>query len=323
MADAQRIHPKRSLHTARVVVSVVVLAVVVGVAWKLLQRPVAVPVTAGPTAGPAAGRPWQPLQVGASWEYDQKVQRITQMEGQPERNNIYPGSLHVTVDQLDGKYRGRGPAVDVESRETEEGHLGAEVSFHIVTVFAQDNSGLYTHATWNAPLRKDSRVLEYHPPLQWLPFPAQVGAKWTVGEYEDIGNHIGITGEILGIEDLETPAGAFAGCLKVRYIQVTKGTILVQRRRMPLKSDVEEHIWWYAPGVGPVKQVNTVTREFETPLGKQVSTVFTTTRVLKSHQEQAAPPPAAAAPEQPPAEGGTPLQGPSRPAPKPPTGKGP
>ena len=125
-------------------------------------------------------------------------------------------------------------------------------------MYSEDSSGLYTHASWIPPLQKNTEVLTFHPPLQWLPFPATVGAKWTVGDYEDHGNRVHITGEILGMDDVAAPAGKFSQCLKVRYLKQTKGTIVIQNRKTPASLDLEEMIWWFAPGVGPVRQVNTV-----------------------------------------------------------------
>ncbi len=322
MADTAHQTPRAAGTRGRLIAGLVVVALLVGGGWYVMQQrtPAAPPATAGP---PGRG-PWMPLHVGAAWEYDRQIQRIIQMEGQLDRNNTNPGFLRVRVGQPTRQYRGRGPAFAVDSQQVEKAHGGSSAFEDHVTVFAQDGSGLYSQATWIPPLEKDTKVLEYHPPLQWLRFPVQVGAKWTVGEYDDEGNHVAITGEVLGFEEVSTLAGKFSACLKVRYLKTTKGTVLIQQRKVTPSLDLEEMIWWYASGVGPVRQVNTVTRELVTPLGKHLNSVFTASLVLKSFKENSPPLPSESKlTEELAGEGRHPEDAPVQPAPSPRGGKGP
>jgi hypothetical protein len=71
---------------------------------------------------------------------------------------------------------------------------------------------------------------------------------------------VGLTGQVLGFEDVETPAGAYKNCLKTKSSSTSiSGTLQgAARLSMSVTGGEFSSISWYAPGVGLVKQdVNT------------------------------------------------------------------
>jgi hypothetical protein len=90
----------------------------------------------------------------------------------------------------------------------------------------------------NGPFRHD-------PPLEWLRLSAKVGDSWKIDTFfaAEGQNEIRLVGtvKIVGVEKVETPAGAFEA---IRVDGCGRG----------FGKWAEQ--WWYTPGIGPVKWVD-------------------------------------------------------------------
>ena len=92
----------------------------------------------------------------------------------------------------------------------------------------------------------------FNPPLYGAPFSNEVGDMTTINTIEtqfdsvETTTAITVDYQIAAIEDVVTPAGVFAGCLKVK-IDFIYPPVAVR----PLF--IGDHYWWYAPNVGPIK----------------------------------------------------------------------
>ncbi|MGH8005369.1 MAG: hypothetical protein ACRECJ_11670 [Limisphaerales bacterium] len=118
--------------------------------------------------------------------------------------------------------------------------------------------GIFLLANFNLPAdtghKPDST--RYEPTLQVLKLPADSGAKWVVGTMKMQGILVGLTGQVLGREDVETPGGSFKNCLKTKSSSTSvSGTLQgASRLSMNVTGGEFSSISWYAPGVGLVKQ---------------------------------------------------------------------
>jgi len=81
---------------------------------------------------------------------------------------------------------------------------------------------------------------DFNPPLITLRDPLKVGCSWWVG---NDGNGYSINRKIVKFETINTPAGTFTNCIKIREDQSVDGK--------PFSSGY----YWYAPNVGLVKGI--------------------------------------------------------------------
>lgn len=92
----------------------------------------------------------------------------------------------------------------------------------------------------------------FNPPLFAAPFSAEPGDTDSINSIEtqtdsvEITTTINVDYQIQTVEDVETPAGVFTNCikLKINYIYPTSA-------QRPLF--IGEHYWWFSPTAGPVK----------------------------------------------------------------------
>ena len=142
----------------------------------------------------------------------------------------------------------------IPGRPTDESKLSQLIENYYQT----RPQGIFLLANFNLPAdtghKPDST--RYEPTLQVLKLPADSGAKWIVGTMKMQGILVGLTGQVLGREDMETPAGSFKNCLKTksRSTSVSGGIQAASGLAMNVTGGEFSSISWYAPGVGLVKQ---------------------------------------------------------------------
>ncbi len=118
--------------------------------------------------------------------------------------------------------------------------------------------GIFLLANFNLPAdtghKPDST--RYEPTLQVLKLPADSGAKWIIGTMKMQGIFVGLTGQVLGRENVETPGGSFKNCLKTKSssTSVSGGIQGASGLAMNVTGGEFSSTSWYAPGVGLVKQ---------------------------------------------------------------------
>ena len=104
------------------------------------------------------------------------------------------------------------------------------------------------------PLGGEPELARFAVPLALLPPGLGVaqGEKWRVGVDEASGLRSEVRGEILGLQDAQTPAGLFEKCLVVRYTADIAGAIDLYGDRIEVREGRGVTTAWYAPGVGQV-----------------------------------------------------------------------
>ena len=90
--------------------------------------------------------------------------------------------------------------------------------------------------------------MEFSPPATFFPSTLQLGATWeTHGETKvNLVGPVKISGvnEVIAIENIDTPAGTFENCLKIRVRTKTAAALGISRSTT---------YQWLAPNLGPVK----------------------------------------------------------------------
>jgi hypothetical protein len=103
------------------------------------------------------------------------------------------------------------------------------------------------------------------------------------------GMRFDLRGEVLGFEDVRTPAGDFRRCLKLRFRGRVEGQLQVGGGSVPVEDASFESVEWYAPGVGLVRERASIALSLRMPDGNRVSSEETSERLLDGFQVGGAP----------------------------------
>jgi len=122
-----------------------------------------------------------------------------------------------------------------------------------------------------------------------LPPAPKPGQRWDVGSFGMAGMKFDLRGEVLGFEDVRTPAGDFRRCLKLRFRGRVSGQLDVGGGSVPVENASFESVEWYAPGIGLVRERNSIALSLRMPDGNRVSSEETGERVLEGFQVRGAP----------------------------------
>lgn len=119
--------------------------------------------------------------------------------------------------------------------------------------------GVFLLANFNLPAdagRQQPDSTRYEPSLQVLKLPADSGVSWNVGTMKMQGISVALHAQVLGREDVETPAGGFKNCLKTKSNSTSISGALqgASGLAMNITGGEFSSVSWYAPGVGLVKQ---------------------------------------------------------------------
>jgi tetratricopeptide (TPR) repeat protein len=210
---------------------------------------------------------WLPLTPGVRWVYDAERRDALEAGGET--------SERVTRD------------VRVEGIER-EGEVPASLLWAVYDAGAEGLDRLRAPAgTARRLLRQGPGVFELAEPPPGaegrsangrllLPFDPRPGQRWQ-RPAELAGQATRLRVEVLGFEDVTTPAGPFRGCLSLRL----SGSLELAEAGgapVPLRFEGRE---WYALGVGPVKRVHTLERAGATPEGSPSRESSVSTLVLR------------------------------------------
>ncbi len=131
-------------------------------------------------------------------------------------------------------------------------------SYYTENYYQTRPQGVFLLASFGVPAegvqKPDSNY--YEPNLQVLKLPIDSAVGWKVGTMKMQGMSIDLEAQVVGLEDVEVPAGSFKNCLKVRSSSTKasgtlKGPALFS---MNVAGGSFTSTSWYAPDVGLVKQ---------------------------------------------------------------------
>jgi len=123
------------------------------------------------------------------------------------------GSAVDEVTRALGPLGGAGATYELVHRTREKDDAtGAEQQRTDTTVVSADMGSVLMHSG-----ESQGTPMEIQRPVTLLPRSPQPGQRWDVGSFEMSGMEFDLRGEVLGFEDVRTPAGDFRRCLKLRF----------------------------------------------------------------------------------------------------------
>lgn len=191
-------------------------------------------------------------EVGRSWTYVYVRERTRSLAGGEPKVEKSHGTR---VDEITGlapefgegvvrvQSRSHGRAASSPSDSTEE-HAGfyrvSDSSYQLVAEQIYD------------PTSGVAALVRYDVPLSLLEAGAQPGQRWRVGVRSQGDLHTDLEGEVLGVQDVQTPHGLFERCLVIRLTGQISGVVEAYGSRMEVPSGDFSVTRWYAPGIGLV-----------------------------------------------------------------------
>ena len=248
-------------------------------------------VAAWLAAGPALAAPvapesaWIPLQEGNRWSYRLSKDTVIRLPGGASQATRSAGSAVDEVSRALGPFAGARAAYELVLRTREKDDAGgAELQRTDTTVVSADTGRVILHGG-----ESQGTPMQILRPVTLLPRSPEPGQRWDVGAFEMSGLEFDLRGEVLGFEDVRTPAGDFRRCLKLRFRGRVGGRLDVGGGGVPVENASFESVEWYAPGIGLVRERASIALSLRMPDGNRVSSQETSERVLDGFQVGGAP----------------------------------
>ncbi len=145
------------------------------------------------------------------------------------------------VVRVQSKLRAQAAVGRVEAIEERAGfYRAAASSYHLVAEQTTD------------PTSGIASLVHYEAPLSVIEAGAQPGQRWKVGIRSRGDLHTDLDGEVLGLQDVQTPHGLYERCLVIRLTGQISGVVEAYGSRIEVPSGDFSVTEWYAPGVGRV-----------------------------------------------------------------------
>lgn len=191
-------------------------------------------------------------EVGRRWTYTYvREQTRTLPGGNPEVEK-----LHGTrVDEITGRSPEFGEGVvrvQSSSRGRASSSPAESIEEHVGFYRALGSSYQLVAEQVPDPTSGTAALVKYEAPLSMLEAAAEPGQRWSVGVRTRRDLHTNLEGEVLGVQDAQTPHGLFERCLVIRLTGQISGVVEAYGSRMEVPSGDFTITEWYAPGVGLV-----------------------------------------------------------------------
>ncbi|MCG8590138.1 MAG: hypothetical protein MJE66_12675 [Proteobacteria bacterium] len=220
---------------------------------------------------PAPEQAWLPLDPGTRWIYTLTRNRETRTGPFPPQTEILHGRV---IDEMRPSPPQLGENVlEVHSTIEESiGDMPQRMHETMRSFLIQERSSLRMVAQEVPdPLSGRNRLFHFTPPLEMLGSDLDEGYRWDVGVMAFDGIEVHMRGEVVGIEDVETPAGLFEACLVVRYTGQVKGSADAFGTPVRVTEGKMVSTEWYARGVGKVRMEEELAQTMELANGATMS----------------------------------------------------
>jgi hypothetical protein len=136
----------------------------------------------------------------------------------------------------------------------------------------------------------DAAPIQIRRPVTLFPAEPRPGLKYDAGRLVSKGIDLDMQGEVVGFEDVKTPAGSFRRCLVLRLTGKVAGAAEAGAGlRVALEGGTAETREWYCKGVGLVKDRMQMTVQMRLPDGNLASTEESFERVLQDYSVAGSP----------------------------------
>lgn len=199
---------------------------------------------------------WLPLKPGTRWVYQARRHNYTRFTGVPAPQGD-PDSTEdeVRVEGLERVGAGSALAWRVY-RADGKGYDLLRARGGVSWLVERAGDSLIESGRLPDGQERHASAVARHPnALVRIPEDPRPGRRWTYS-FPHGGQLRQLNAEVLGFEDVVTPAGRFEGCLKIRMGGSWFDHARTRGRQLPIRLEVVE---WWAPGVGKVRHVQKLT----------------------------------------------------------------
>ena len=201
---------------------------------------------------PVEKRTWVPTDVGRRWTYLFVSERSIARSGEEPHVEKLRGTR---VDEISGLAPEIGEnVIRVQSRLVGRTAGDASGSSDEKTGFYRATPSSYQLVAERTldPTSGSAPLVRYEVPLAMLELTAEPGQRWKVGVRSQGDLHTDLEGEVLGVQNAQTPHSLFENCRVIRLSGQISGVIEVYGERMEVPSGDYTVTQWYAPGMGLV-----------------------------------------------------------------------
>jgi hypothetical protein len=234
---------------------------------------------APPRAAAEISADWLPLREGAVWSYDTHRDFTVRPVGAALIRGLHVGRTRNAAESAPQRAPGAFVVRETTTLRPAEG-VGEKVQSTAWVVYAMGKELRVLAASEESADGTKGEVV-YDPPLRILP-TTTVGEKWNVGTLRNGGQRAKVTGEVLGVEDLDGEP-RWTGALKVRLAGDLTGTTGTSDPPAKIESGTYERLLWFVRGVGIVRDVTTVALELQFQGEQRASTFDVLTLRLVEH----------------------------------------
>jgi hypothetical protein len=200
---------------------------------------------------PKRGGAWLQIRPGDQQLFEVEITHGESRYGEPFHHTTYSGTQHREVVAAPKRYGSKAMERRTTLRVAEGGQDFARTQLErdFIRPTGQGYQLLAVNRFWFYR-RQD---VAYGDGALLLPARIGRGLKWNSGRIRDERVKIDEVGEVMGLEDVATPAGSFPKCLRVRYTgEIGGGYTRIDGRPAVVGRYVRDV--WFARGVGIVRE---------------------------------------------------------------------
>jgi hypothetical protein len=204
-----------------------------------------------------------PLAAGNRWSYELKKTGTLTLELPDGPRTVPTGTRGTSLERVIGEDRETfGVPTTVLQATVSERPMRGEPRSHISqSYWRRTPQGLVGYGHRSSGMQGVlSETLERYPkPALLFKLPLAARLKWPVGTIRGAGLTMTPAAEVSGPATVRVPAGTFRGCWKVTYrYHGVRGQMSFPKARLDVEDGSGVNTIWIAPGVGSVKEVQTL-----------------------------------------------------------------
>jgi hypothetical protein len=210
-----------------------------------------------------AGREAIPLVPGSRWSYELKKTGTLKLDLPDGPREVPTGTRGTSLERVIGEDRETFavPTTVLQATISERPMRGEPRSLTSQSYWRRTAEGLVGYGRQTGGMQGVlSEALDRYPkPALLFKLPLAAGAKWSVGTIGGAGLKMSPTAQVSGPATVRVPAGTFRGCWKVTYrYGGVRGLMSFPKARLEVADGSGVNTVWIAPGVGSVKEVESL-----------------------------------------------------------------
>ncbi len=233
-------------------------------------------------AGAERAAKWLPISEGRKWSYHVHTDHVYHAHGAPMHRFFTKGvAQQQVVAERPGNEPSREGIFELEQRRVEYGIDGqTPTSREQTRVYLEvGDDGAFVYQSPPGAVADDGPGAG---PLRLLPAQPRPGARWSAGTLllGELASEL--TGEVVGLEDVELGDERHADCLHVRLAGTPTGHATVATGRARITGGLVERSFWLCRGIGVTREIIRREIDLEFDTGETARSSAVTTQRLES-----------------------------------------